>query len=79
MRWAGHVARMREMRHAYRIFTGEAWRERPLGRPKLRWEDNIKMDLGEVMFWGVDWMHLVQNGEHGNDPSGSIECDEFFY
>jgi hypothetical protein len=45
MRWAGHVARMRERRGAYRILVGRPEGRRPLGRPRLRWEDNIKMNL----------------------------------
>jgi hypothetical protein len=51
----------------------------PLGRPRRRWEDNIKMDLQEVGFGGTDWIELAQVGacEHGNEPSGSIECGEF--
>jgi hypothetical protein len=44
IRWAGHVARMGEKRNAYRLLV----RKRPLGRPRRRWVDNIRMDLGEV-------------------------------
>jgi hypothetical protein len=51
MRWAGHVARMGEERVAYRILVGRPEGRRPLGRPRRRWEDNIKMDLREVG-WG---------------------------
>jgi hypothetical protein len=51
MRWAGHVARMVEMRGIYRILVGRSVGRRPLGSPRLRWEDNIKMDLQEVG-WG---------------------------
>jgi hypothetical protein len=58
---------------------------RPLGRPRRRWEDNIKMDLGEIGFGDVDWIHRAQdNGQvagccdHDNEPSGSIKCGEFF-
>jgi hypothetical protein len=43
---------------------------RPLGRPRRRWEDNIKMDLREIGFGDVDWIH-------GNEPSGSMKCGEF--
>jgi hypothetical protein len=46
MRWAGHVARMSAMRNAYRILVGKPEGRRPLGRPRHRWVDNIKMDLG---------------------------------
>ena len=45
MRWAGHVARMGEMRGVYRVSVGKPEGKRPIGRPKRRWEDNIKMDL----------------------------------
>jgi len=44
MRWAGHVARMGENRGVYRVLVGKPERKRPLGRPRLRWEDNIKME-----------------------------------
>jgi hypothetical protein len=48
MRWAGHVARMDEGRCAYRILVGRHEGRRPLGRPRRRWDDNIKMDLQKV-------------------------------
>jgi hypothetical protein len=60
LRWAGHVARMGERRGAYRALVGKPEGRRPLGRPRRRWEDNIKMDLREV-----GW------GGHGLDQSGS--------
>jgi hypothetical protein len=60
LRWAGHVARMGERRGAYRALVGRSEGRRPLKRPRLRWEDNIKMDLREV-----GW------GGHGLDQSGS--------
>jgi hypothetical protein len=47
MRWAGHVARMREKRNAYRILVGKTEGKIPLGRPRRRWVNNIKMDLRE--------------------------------
>jgi hypothetical protein len=46
MRWTGHVARMGEKRNAYRILVGKPEGKRPLGRPRRRWGDNIRMDLG---------------------------------
>jgi hypothetical protein len=52
LRWAGHVARMGERRGAYRALVGKRDGRRPLGRPRRRWEDNIKMDLREVG-WGA--------------------------
>ena len=48
LRWAGHVARMEEGRSAFRILTGTPAQKRPLGRPRRRWEDNIRMDLKEI-------------------------------
>jgi hypothetical protein len=48
MRWAGHVTRMGEKRNAYRILLGKPEGKRPLGRPRRRWVDNIKMDLRDV-------------------------------
>jgi hypothetical protein len=48
LRWAGHVARMGERRGAYRALVGKPERRKPLGRPRRRWEYNIKMDLREV-------------------------------
>jgi hypothetical protein len=61
MRWAGHVARMGEKRGAYRILVGSPEGRRQLGRPKRRWEDNIKMDLQEVGWVGMGWIDLAQN------------------
>jgi hypothetical protein len=60
MTWAGHVARMGETRGVYKILVGKPEGKRPLGRPKLRWEDNIKMDLQEVGCGDIDWIELVQ-------------------
>jgi hypothetical protein len=51
MRWEGHVARMGEKRNAYRLFVGKPEGKRPLGRPRRRWVDDIRMYLGEVV-WG---------------------------
>jgi len=48
MRWAGHIARMEERRGIFRVLVGTSEGKRPLGRPRRRWEDNIKMDLQEV-------------------------------
>jgi hypothetical protein len=61
MRWAGHVTRMGAKRNAYRIVVGKAERKRAVGRPRRRWEDNIKMDLRKIG-WGVmDWIALAQD------------------
>jgi hypothetical protein len=61
MRWADHVARTGEVRGAYNILDGRPEGMRPLGRPRRRWEDNIKMDLREIGFGDVDWINLVQD------------------
>jgi hypothetical protein len=61
MRWAGHIAHMDDMRNAYNILVGKLEGKRPLGRPRRRWEDNIRMDLREIGWEGVDWMHLAQD------------------
>ena len=61
MRWAGHVARMGEGKGVYRVLVGKPEGRRPLGRPRLRWEDNITMDLWEVGCGCVDWMELAQD------------------
>jgi hypothetical protein len=58
MSLAGHVARMREKRNAYRLFVGKPEGKRPLGRPRRGWVDNIRMDLGEVGWGDVDWIGL---------------------
>ena len=48
LRWIRHVARMEEGRSAFKIVTGKPTEKRPLGRPRHRWEDNIRMDLEEI-------------------------------
>ena len=63
MRWAGHVARMGEGRGVHRVLVGKPEGKRPLGRPRQRWEDNIKMDLQEVRGGCGDWMELAQDRE----------------
>ena len=60
MRWAGHVARMGEGRGVHRVLVGKPDGKRPLGRPRRRWEDNVKMDLQQVG-GGGDWMELAQD------------------
>jgi len=62
MRWAGHVARMGEGSGVYTALAGKRGGKSPLGRPRRRWEDNIKMDLQELGCWGCgDWIELVQD------------------
>jgi len=61
MRWAGHVALMEERRGVYTVLLGKSEVKRPLGRPRHRWEDNIKMDLQEVGCGVMDWIELAQD------------------
>jgi hypothetical protein len=60
MRWPGHVARMEEGRGVYRVSVGRPEGKRPLGRPRRRWEDNIKMDLKEIGIDEANWIRLAQ-------------------
>jgi len=60
VRWARHVARMVELRNAYNILVGKPERKGSLGRHRCTWKDNIRMDLREIGFGGVDWLHMVQ-------------------
>ena len=61
MRWAGHVARMGKERGVYRVLVGKPEGRRPLGRPRRRWVDNIRMDLQEVGCGYMDWIGLAQD------------------
>ena len=54
----GHVARLGKQRGVYRFLVGKPEGQRPLGRPRCRWEDNIKIDLQEVEYGSVDWIEL---------------------
>jgi len=60
MRWAGHVARMGEERGVCRVLLGKPEGKIPLGRPRRRWVDNIRMDLQEVRCGYMDWIGLSQ-------------------
>jgi hypothetical protein len=59
----GHVARMRKRRVMYRLLVGKPEGKRPLGRPRRRWKDNIKMDPQEVECGSMDWIELAQDGD----------------
>ena len=68
----------------YRVLVGKPEGRKPLGRPRLRWADNIRMDLQEVEGVYRDWIGLAQDRERwrracerGNEPSGSVKCGEF--
>jgi hypothetical protein len=73
---------MGKKRNEYRILAGEPEGKRPLGRPRYRWVDNVKIDLRETGWDGMDWIDLVQDRdqkascEHGDESSGSIKCWE---
>ena len=61
LRWAGHVARISEDRGVYKVLVGKPEGNRPLGRPRRRWVDNIRMDLQEVGYGYMDWIGLTQD------------------
>ena len=61
LRWAGRVARMEQSRNAYRVLVGKPEGKRPLGRPRSRWEDNIKVDLREVGCDPGEWIDLAED------------------
>jgi len=61
MRWVGYVASMGESRGGYRVLVWKPEGKRPLGRPRHRWEDNIKMDLQEMGCEGMDWINVAQD------------------
>jgi hypothetical protein len=74
---------MEEKRNAYRILVGKSEGKRPLGGPRRRWVNNIKMDLREIGWDGMDWNDVAQDRDqwralvNTNEPSGSIKCWEF--
>jgi hypothetical protein len=61
LNWAGHVARIGADRSVYRVLVGRSEGKRPLGRPKRRWEDNIKLDLREIGIDVANWIRLAQD------------------
>ena len=61
VRWVGHVAHMGEERGVYRVLVGKPEGKRPLGRPRRRWVDNIRIDLQELGCGYVDWIGLVHH------------------
>ena len=72
MRWAGYVARMGEDRVVHRVLVGKPEGKRPLGRPRRRWEDNIKMDLQEVGGCRGDWMEMAQDRDGWRALVGTV-------
>ena len=72
MRWAGHVERTGEGRGVYRVLVGKPRGKRPLGRPRRRWEDNIRMYLREVGCGCVDWVELAQDRDRWRALVGTV-------
>jgi hypothetical protein len=72
MRWAGHVARMGNDRGVHRVLVGKPEGKRPLGRPRRRWENNIKMDLQKVGRGRGDWMELAQDSDRWRALVGTV-------
>ena len=62
LRWADHVARMEESRSAFKILTGKPTGKRPLGRPRRKWEDNIRMGLKEIDLNMWNWLNRLRRG-----------------
>jgi hypothetical protein len=61
IRWAGHVSRMGEGRKVYKVLVGKPEGKRPLGRPRRRWEDGVRVNLREIGLGCVDWIRLAQD------------------
>jgi hypothetical protein len=74
MGWAEHIARMEAMRNIYKVLVGKPEGKRPIGIPRRRWENNIKMDHRETGWGGVEWIHLAQDKDckHSNEHSDSV-------
>jgi hypothetical protein len=72
MRWAGNVARMGENINAYKLLVGKPEGKIPLGRPRRRWVDNIKMYLLEIGWGAVDWIGLAQDRDKWRAPVNSV-------
>jgi hypothetical protein len=72
MRWAGHVTQMGEKRNAYRLLVGKPEGRRPVGRPRRRWLNNIRMDLVEVGWGDVDWIGLAQDRDRWRALANSV-------
>ena len=72
MRWVGHVARMGEDRAVHRVLVGTPEGKRPLGRPRRRWEDNIKMDFQKVGGGRGNWMELAEDRDRWRTLVGTV-------
>ena len=72
MRWAGHVSRMGEEMGVYRVLVGKPEGQSPVGRPRRRWVDNIRMDLQEVGCGYMDWIGLAQDRDRWRTLVGAV-------
>jgi hypothetical protein len=72
MRWAGHVARMGKERNVYRVLVGKPEGRRPLGRPRHKWENEIRVDLREIGWGSVEWIQLVQNRDRWRSLANTV-------
>jgi hypothetical protein len=72
MRWAGQVARMAEERGVYRRLVGKSEGNRPLGRSRRRWRNNIRMDLQEVGYGGMEWIGLAQDRDRWREIVNAV-------
>jgi hypothetical protein len=61
MKWTGQIARMEKKRNAYRLLVGKPYGKRRLGKPRYKYVDNIKMDIGRILWGGMDWIDLAQD------------------
>ena len=72
MGWAEHVALTGKRKGVYRVLVGKPERKRPVGRPRRRWEDNIKMDLQEVVCWVLDQIDVAQSRNRWRAPVNEV-------
>ena len=72
MRWVGHIARMVEDTGVHRVLVRKPEGKRPLGRPRRKWDDNIKMDLQEIEGGRWDWMELAQDRDGWRSLVGTV-------
>jgi hypothetical protein len=72
MRWARHVIHMGEKKKVYKVLVGKPEGRRPLGRPRRRWEDGIRMDLGEIGWGVVEWIQLAQDRDRSQELVNTV-------